>query len=102
MSDSQESSVYIKMRYSKGDYEVQILVHEWGLLCEILTVGRLIRDLVVVFSYSFQIGAQLINYVVFQVYSKVICLHINMCLFFFKFFPHLGYYRILSRVPCAL
>ena len=23
-------------------------------------------------------------------------------LFFVKFFPHLGYYRILSRVPCAI
>ena len=23
-------------------------------------------------------------------------------LFFFKFFSHLGYYRILSRVPCAI
>ena len=22
--------------------------------------------------------------------------------FFFKFFSHLGYYRILSRVPCAM
>ena len=46
------------MRYSKGDYEVQILVHEWGLLHEILTVGRLIRDLVVVFSYSFQFSLE--------------------------------------------
>ena len=46
------------MRYSKGDYEVQILVHEWGLLREILTVGRLIRDLVVVFSYSFQFSLE--------------------------------------------
>lgn len=64
MSDSQESSVYIKMRYSKGDYEVQILVHEWGLLCEILTVGRLIRDLVVVFSYSFQFSLEN-NYLIF-------------------------------------
>ena len=34
---------------------------------------------------------------IFQVYSKVIQLY--MYLFFFKFFPHLGYYRILSRVP---
>ena len=46
------------MRYSKGGYEVQILVHEWGLLREILTVGRLIRDLVVVFSYSFQFSLE--------------------------------------------
>ena len=53
-------------------------------------------------NFLFYIGAQLINYVVFQVYSKVTCLHIYMYLFFFKFFPHLGYYRILSRGPCAL
>ena len=43
----------------------------------------------------------LINNVVFQVYSKVIQLHIYMYLFFFKFFSHLGCYIILSRVPCA-
>ena len=38
----------------------------------------------------------------FQVYSKVIQLYIYIYLFFFKFFSHLGYYRILSRVPCAM
>ena len=37
----------------------------------------------------------------FQVYSKVIQLYINMYPVF-KFFPHLGYYRMLSRVPHAL
>ena len=37
----------------------------------------------------------------FQVYSKVIHFYIYMYLFFFKFFSHLGYCRILSRVPCA-
>ena len=36
----------------------------------------------------------------FSVYSKVIQLYIY--LFFFKFFSHLGYYRILSRVPCRI
>ena len=29
-------------------------------------------------------------------------LYIHMHLFFVKFFSHLGYYRTLSRVPCAL
>ena len=38
----------------------------------------------------------------FQVYSKVIQLYIYMCLFFFYFFSHLGYYSIVSRVPCAI
>ena len=38
----------------------------------------------------------------FQVHSKVIQLCVYMYLFFFKFFSHLGYYRILSRVPCAI
>ena len=37
-----------------------------------------------------------------QVYSKWIHLYICMYLFFFKIFSHLGYYRILSRVPCAV
>ena len=35
-------------------------------------------------------------------YSKVIQLCIYMYLSFLKFFPHLGYYRILSSVPCAM
>ena len=38
----------------------------------------------------------------FQVYSKVIQLYIYIHLFFFKFFFHLGYYTVLSRVPCAI
>ena len=38
----------------------------------------------------------------FWVYSKVIRLYIYIYLFFFKFFSHLGYYRILSRVPCTI
>ena len=42
-----------------------------------------------------------------QVCSKVIHLYIYMYLFFRasqlpQFFPHLGYYRILTRVPCAI
>ena len=36
----------------------------------------------------------------FLVYSKVIPLYKFMCLFFFKFFPHLGCYIILNRVLC--
>ena len=35
----------------------------------------------------------------FQVYCKMIQLYIYF--FFFKFFSDLGYYKILSRVPCA-
>ena len=37
----------------------------------------------------------------FQVYSEVIQLYIYMYLFLFKFFSHLGYYSVSSRVPCA-
>ena len=33
--------------------------------------------------------------------GKVILLCIHTYLFFLKFFSHIGYYRILSRVPCA-
>ena len=35
-------------------------------------------------------------------YSEVIQLCIYMYLSFLKFFPHLGYYRILSSVPCTM
>ena len=38
----------------------------------------------------------------FQVYHKVIWVCKYMYLFFFKFFSHLGYYRMLSRIPCAI
>ena len=38
----------------------------------------------------------------FQVYSKVIQLYIYIQPLFFRFFSHIGYYRILSRVPCAI
>ena len=40
----------------------------------------------------------------FQVYSKVIQVYIYTYIypFFFRFCSHTGYYRILSRVPCAI
>ena len=38
----------------------------------------------------------------FQVYSKAIQLCVYIYPFFFRFFPHIGYYKILSRVPCAI
>ena len=38
----------------------------------------------------------------FQVYSKVIQLYTYIYLFFFRFFSPISYYRILSRVPCAI
>ena len=38
----------------------------------------------------------------FQVDGKVIQLYIYIYSFFFRFFSHIGYHRILSRVPCAL
>ena len=38
----------------------------------------------------------------FWVYSRVIKLYIYMYQFFLKIFSHLGYYRELSRVPCAI
>ena len=41
---------------------------------------------------------QLINNVVFLVYSKVIQLYKSMYLFSFKFFPHLGGYIVLKRI----
>ena len=38
----------------------------------------------------------------FQVYSKVNQLYVYMYTLFFRFFSHLGHYRGLSRVPCAV
>ena len=38
----------------------------------------------------------------FQVYSKVVHWYTCIYLFFLKLFSQLGYYRVLSRVPCAI
>ena len=38
----------------------------------------------------------------FQVYSTEIQLYIHIYLFFFRFFSHIGYYRVVSRVLCAI
>ena len=46
--------------------------------------------------------SQLMIFFCFQVYSKVIPLYIYTSLFFFSFFSHLGYYSIVSRVPCDI
>ena len=37
-----------------------------------------------------------------MVYSKVIQLCVHIYPFFFRFFSHIDYYRLLSRVPCAI
>ena len=37
----------------------------------------------------------------FQVYSKVIQLYIYI-FFFYRFFPIIGYYKILDIVSCAI
>ena len=37
----------------------------------------------------------------FQVYSTVIQLYIYTCILFFSFSSLIGYYKILSIVPCA-
>ena len=38
----------------------------------------------------------------FQGYSRVIQLYMYTYLFFFRFFSHIGHYRVLSSVPCAI
>ena len=38
----------------------------------------------------------------FQVYSKVNQLYIYIYPLLFRFFSHIGHYRVLSRVPCAI
>ena len=48
------------------------------------------------------IGVQLIYNVVFQVYSNVNQLYIYIYPLFFRFFSHIGHYRVLGRVPCAI
>ena len=54
------------------------------------------------FSFKNFIGVQLTYTMLcyFQVYSKVTYIYIYPL--FFRFFPHIGYYRILNRVPCAI
>ena len=49
--------------------------------------------------YYYFIGGIVDYSVVFQASSKMIQLHIYS--FFFRFFSHVGYHRVLSRVPCA-
>ena len=38
----------------------------------------------------------------FLLYGKVNQLYIYMYQLFFRFFSHVGHYRVLSRVPCAI
>ena len=57
-----------------------------------------------VFSFHFILEC---NWVLCQVYSKVIQLYIHtynwiIQLYFFNFFSHLYYDRIMSRVPCVV
>ena len=53
-------------------------------------------------SYFISEYSRLMIFYCFQVYSKVIPLYIYMYLSFFSFFFHLGYYGIVSRVPCDI
>ena len=54
------------------------------------------------FFFLIFIEVQLIYDVLFQVYSKVNHLYIYIYPLFFRFYSHIGLYRVLSRVPCAI
>ena len=67
------------------------------------TVHRVTKSWTRLKRFSTHIYAQLIdNVMLVSVHSKVVQLYIYMYSFFFKFFAHLGYYRMLSIVPCAI
>ena len=57
---------------------------------------------IVFFLFSIEVESN--NNIVcqFQVNSKVIQLYLSTYLFFFRFFSHLGHYRVLSRVHGAI
>ena len=57
-----------------------------------------------IFFFLFHTGVRLINNVVFilGIQQSDSVLYIYMYLLVFKFFSHLAYYRVLSRVPCAI
>ena len=38
----------------------------------------------------------------FLQYNNVIQLHIYIYLLFFRFYSHIGHYRVLNRIPCAI
>ena len=46
------------------------------------------------------------NVVLVSAISKVnqlyICIYVNIYPLFFRYFSHIGHYRVLSRVPCAI
>ena len=55
------------------------------------------------FFFLIFIGAELIyNAVLVSGVSKANQLYINVSLLFFRFFSHIGHYRLLCRVPCAV
>ena len=71
----------------------------WALLdMHALQVGD---DSLLFKKFLFYTAVYLIYNVVFEVYRQVIQLH-NIYPLFFRFFSHIDYYRILSRVPYAI
>ena len=66
-----------------------------NLSCELVIVIQFFKLYVIICYICY-----IINSVVFLLYRKVIQLY--MYLLFFKVFSHLCYYRMLSRVPCAI
>ena len=55
-------------------------------------------------NFFFFVGVQLIYNVVLvsDAQQSVIQLYVYIYSFFFRFFSHVGYHRILSRVPCVV
>ena len=54
------------------------------------------------YSSFFLIGVELIYSILFQGHSKVIQLHIYIYPLLFRLSFLIDYYRILSKVPCAI
>ena len=40
--------------------------------------------------------------IIFLLYNRVNLLYIHIYPLFFRFYSHIGHYRVLSRVPCAV
>ena len=69
--------------------------------CYSAAVGPVLLTLCFLFLFSL-VCSWLATLCLCQMYSKLVQLSVYRNLLLFKFFSHLGYYRILGRVPCAI
>ena len=101
LQSSGTNSLYRQEKDGEGRGPAREVTGHLLSFCYSAAVGPVLLTLCFLFLFSL-VCSWLATLCLCQMYSKLVQLSVYRNLLLFKFFSHLGYYRILGRVPCAI